>query len=79
MNKSMAVVKSEMYHFETSAQAFELIDIYHNPALWCWRTFRDVETPPELNVRRENVFPTFMSPSGWIVIASVKVSCKSGV
>lgn len=32
----------------------------------------------ELNLR-ENVFPTFMSPSGWIVITFVKVSCKSGV
>lgn len=40
MNKSMAVVKSEMYHLETCAQTFKLIDIYHHPARWCWHTFR---------------------------------------
>lgn len=78
MDKSVAVVKLEMYHFETFVQTFKLIDIYHHPARWRWRTFRNAPTLPELNLQ-ENVFPTFMSPSGWIVITFVKVICKSGV
>lgn len=58
MNKLLSVVKSEMYHFENSVQTFKLIDIYHRPA-----QLTHVPKLPELNLW-ENVFPTFMSPSG---------------
>lgn len=68
----------EMHHLETFVPTFKLIDIYHHPARRRRRAFRNVPTPPELNLQ-ENVFPTFMSPSGWIVITFVKVICKSGV